>query len=282
MEGGVILRERTSRRNKQKTSKPPLKKSDPIYENIMKTIREIRGSDQGNIYLAIKNNPLSNSVFQDPKALAALEGIMLEENNWDDKHAAAVFTALFRHKSSVRLTPRQTILFELLLNYRDELMRDLDRTGSEGGEVLVDILAGKSNVYAELTAASMLKKAEITCDDLERLAKLLLIDGISDKTIEAYVRDFYENNLNEFAIHLAKRAADDEDVEELAVRIGKPMVFPILRNLKEECENPERLVRILGELREKFALPALKTLDTKNSESLKAAVVEAIAKIESA
>ena len=110
MEGGVTLRERTLPRRPRKLSNPPLKKFDPVYDKILKTLREVRASNPDDIHDAVRSSPASDKVFNTPRALSALEGIMMEETDWYDQHIAAVFTSLYMHKDGVELTNRQRIL----------------------------------------------------------------------------------------------------------------------------------------------------------------------------
>lgn len=284
MEGGVTLRERKSPYRPRKLSKPSLKNFNPVYDKILKTLREVRASNPNDIEKAVRNCPVSDEVFNTPRALSALETIMMDETDWYDQHIAAVFTSLYMHKSGVELTNRQRILFELILGRTEELERDLKHVGEEGGIILVDLLLNENNLYSGLAASKALENAELACEDLERLAKLLLIDGVGDDLIEDLVKDVYDNkdNFMRLVPYLAERLAEDEDIEDLVMEIGGPMVFSLVRTLNsEDCKNPRHIIQVLGEIGEPGALPTLKNLDTRENEVLKLAVDKAIEKIES-
>jgi len=284
--GSAVVLDKTAKKEGQrkKVPKTPLKNRD-LYGETLKNLRTInRGQGPKSIYSSLsEHKDLIDIIFEIPKAPAILERIMMKEKKWDDKWMAAILTALIRHREGVELTGKQIILHELLLDRREELIRDLGYVGTDGGEVLVDILDSKNNMHAQMAAALMLDNSEISPKDLERLFRLVHTGTIKDAETEAVVESVCDENLSRLAPHLARRLVEDESVEELIVKIGRSMWFPLLVVLNSDCDNKEKVIRVLGKINAPEVAGSLQKFTEPGvyADSIRAAAEETIQKIQS-
>lgn len=292
MGSAIVLREKYNRPNKKlpKFPKPPLKNCTPSYDKIMECLERL-GSKRADEIKRILNEAgpedsrrkAADEIFNTPGALITLEKIMLEEKDYDDKIAAAVFTELFRHKSGVELTKRQKILYELTLYNKEELVRDLEVFEKEGGRALVDIIMSRSNNQAQFAAAMFLENAKLSPDDMERLGRLAFVEG-ADEDVVFLISRLLENedNLSVLVPHLISRINEDETVENIITGIGKPMFFPLVGMLYRS-EQPEKIIRMLGEIKDPRAVRVLEKFENSPlyDSSLDGFMADAMSKLES-
>ncbi len=283
-----VLGEKKPQRLKRKLPGPSVKSCKPDYNKVLKTLRKIgarKPAELDEILNSTKpgdeRKKTANELFNIPGVLSALEEIMLKNMEYDV--AAALFVSLFRHREDVELTTKQRILYKLVLNHEPDLLQDLEFFGHDAGTVLTDILTGENNIYVKLEAVDVLREAELSPKDLERLARLVFVNEVDDEDIRDEIVSIYDDrNIAKLVPFIASRFLEDDDLEQVVVGLGKPMLFPIVGMLLA-TDNPAKIIRILGEIGDERAVPALRKFYQSEDydPSLDPVMQEAIHKIQS-
>lgn len=266
---------------------PSVKKCKPDYNTVLKTLKRI-GAKKPEEFDQILNHAkpgdkrkkAAEELIEIPGVLSALEEIMLKNMEYDV--AAALFVSLFRCKEDVELTTKQRMLYKLVLNHREDLLQDLGFFGFDGGTALTDILTGRNNIYIKLEAVDVLREAELSPEDLERLARLVFVSGVDDEDIRDEIISIYDDhNIAKLVPYIASRFLEDDELEKVVIGLGKPMLFPIAGMLLV-TDNPAKIIRILGEIGDERAVPVLRRFYTSEDydPSLDAVMQEAIHKIQ--